>query len=87
MTLAFTIFLALLSGTGETLAQSNGALISGTIRDTSNAALAAGPESHPLSPTVVLPFEGVFASAVARGELGFWYEWWFPLLCVVVAQS
>jgi signal transduction histidine kinase len=35
----------------------------------------------------VLPYDGVFASAVSRGELAFWYEWWFPAVCVIVVST
>jgi signal transduction histidine kinase len=77
MTLAFTVFLALLFGTGQTLAQSNCAL-----GDTSGTGLLAGPDFYPLSPTDMLSTKGVFASAVA-----FWYEWWFPPLCVIVGAT
>ena len=48
------------------------------------AALLVGPEFQPPATTVDLPTDGVFATAVVRGELPFWLRWWFPLACVGV---
>jgi signal transduction histidine kinase len=48
------------------------------------AALLVGPAFQPPATTAVLPTDGVFAMAVAQGELPFWLRWWFPLACVGV---
>ncbi|HYA63440.1 MAG TPA: sensor histidine kinase [Candidatus Sulfotelmatobacter sp.] len=50
---------------------------------TEYAALLVGPDFRPPSTADVLPTEGVIASAVVRGEIGFWQKWWFPLVCLI----
>jgi len=51
------------------------------------AALLVGPDFHPPLTTDVLPSAGVFASAVAQGELPIWHRWWFPFLCVIAGAA
>lgn len=47
------------------------------------AALLVGPDFHPPLTTGALPSEGVLASAIVQGDLGFWQTWWFPIACVI----
>jgi signal transduction histidine kinase len=50
---------------------------------TQYAALLVGPEFHPPTTTLVLPSEGVLATAVAQGGVPFWFKWWFPVLSAI----
>ncbi len=60
---------------------------SSTHPGTEYAALLVGSDFQPPLTTDVLPTEGVFASAVAKGELTFWHRWWFPPVCVIVGAA
>jgi hypothetical protein len=53
---------------------------------TEYAALLVGPEFHPPLTADVLPTDGVFASAVVQGEIGFWQTWWFALACLLLVS-
>ena len=48
------------------------------------AALLVGPTFDPPPTADTLPTEGVFATAITRGELPFWLKWWFLSVYVVV---
>jgi signal transduction histidine kinase len=47
------------------------------------AALLVGPTFRPPLTADMLPTEGVFATAITKGELPFWRKWWFALACVI----
>jgi len=49
------------------------------------AALLVGADFRPPMTTDLLPTEGVFASAVAKGELAVWQRWWFPFASLMVS--
>ena len=65
--------------------RANSTWSSSTHPGTEYAALLVGPDFQPPLTTDVLPMDGVFASAVTKGELAFWRRWWFPPVCIVVA--
>ena len=51
------------------------------------AALLVGPDFHPPPRVVVLPSEGVLASAIVKGTPPVWQRWWFLTACGLVALS
>lgn len=63
--------------------QNNSTWSSSTHPGVEYAALLVGPDFHPPLTADVLPTEGVFASAVTKGELALWQRWWFPLVCLI----
>ncbi len=67
--------------------QSNSEWSSTTHPGAEYAALLVGPDFHPPLTPNVLPTEGVFASAITKGELAFWHRWWFVPLCVIVGAA
>jgi len=51
------------------------------------AALLVGPDFHPPPTADALPTEGVFASAVTKGEVAFRHRWWFLPVCVIAGVA
>jgi signal transduction histidine kinase len=49
------------------------------------AALLVGPDFQPPLTTNVLPTQGVFATAIAKGAYPIWQRWWFALVCLLAA--
>jgi signal transduction histidine kinase len=68
-----------------TTVQANSKWSTSTHPGSEYAALLVGPDFHPPPTTDLLPTNGVFASAVVRGDMPVWRKWWFPPACLMVA--